>query len=31
MDEVLKLALVPAPRKADSPRLDEPRPRLSLA
>ena len=31
MDEVLKLALVPPARKADSARLDEPRPRLSLA
>ena len=31
MDEVLKLALVPAPRKTDSPRLDDPRPRYSMS
>ena len=31
MDEVLKLALTPPPRKAESPRLDDPRPRYSMA
>ncbi len=31
MDEVLKLALVPASRKTDSPRLDDPRPRYSMS
>jgi ATP-dependent Lon protease len=29
MDEVLKLALTAAPRKSETPRLDEPRPRYS--
>jgi ATP-dependent Lon protease len=31
MDEVLKLALIPPPRKSESPRLDDPRPRYSMA
>jgi ATP-dependent Lon protease len=31
MDEVLKLALVPAPRKTDAPRLDDPRPRYTMS
>jgi ATP-dependent Lon protease len=31
MDEVLKLALTAAPRKSETPRLDEPRPRYSMS
>jgi ATP-dependent Lon protease len=31
MDDALRLALMPAPRRADSPRRDDPRPRYSLA